>query len=260
MGTAKDHTYLLYDGSFQGLLTAIFEVYEYKFLKAGIVKMKKFQSDAFANVHEVVTDEAKARRVWDGLCKKVSIDGRNNFFKAYLSELPIREQMMLEFVRHVFGSKKSIEGNYALDCVQWLSKTGQQVSRERHRMEAFIRFEKTKDNIFYAGIDPDFNVLPLLIQHFKRRYADQEWIIYDKRRKYGIYYDKNDVKEIALEMQADASYEAGDNTYAEDEKLYQLLWQTYFKNTYISSRRNMKLHLRHVPKRYWKYLTEKQMN
>jgi probable DNA metabolism protein len=134
------------------------------------------------------------------------------------------------------------------------------ISRERHRMEAFIRFEKTKDNIFYAGIDPDFNVLPLLIQHFKRRYADQEWIIYDKRRKYGIYYDKNDVKEIALEMQADASYEAGDNTYAEDEKLYQLLWQTYFKNTYISSRRNMKLHLRHVPKRYWKYLTEKQMN
>ena len=31
----------------------------------------------------------------------------------------------------------------------------------------------------------------------------------------------------------------------------------YFKSTNIKSRKNMKLHLQHVPKRYWKYLTEK---
>ena len=41
------------------------------------------------------------------------------------------------------------------------------------------------------------------------------------------------------------------------EALYDQLWKDYFKSTNIVERRNIKLHLQHVPKRYWKYLTEK---
>jgi DNA polymerase sigma len=33
-------------------------------------------------------------------------------------------------------------------------------------MEAFIRFEQLKD-IYFAKIDPDFDVLTLIIKHFK---------------------------------------------------------------------------------------------
>ena len=39
---------------------------------------------------------------------------------------------------------------------------------------------------------------------------------------------------------------------------YQELWKAYFKSVDIPERRNLKLHLQHVPKRYWKYLVEKQ--
>ena len=38
------------------------------------------------------------------------------------------------------------------------------------------------------------------------------------------------------------------------EKEFQQLWKTYFKSTNIESRQNLKLHLKHVLKRYWKYL------
>lgn len=44
---------------------------------------------------------------------------------------------------------------------------------------------------------------------------------------------------------------------ADAEKDYQELWKTYFKAVDIPERRNMKLHVQHVPKRYWKYLIEK---
>ena len=56
-------------------------------------------------------------------------------------------------------------------------------------MEAFVRFQLTKDGLYYCIIQPDYNVLPLISNHFEKRYADQRWLIYDSRRKYGIYYD-----------------------------------------------------------------------
>ena len=43
------------------------------------------------------------------------------------------------------------------------------------------------------------------------------------------------------------------------EELYQKLWHSYFQSINIEARKNTKLHLQHVPRRYWKYLTEKQV-
>ncbi|MGY0039832.1 DUF4130 domain-containing protein [Pedobacter sp. NJ-S-72] len=45
---------------------------------------------------------------------------------------------------------------------------------------------------------------------------------------------------------------------SEKEGFYAVLWKDYFKSTNIAARKNTKLHIQHVPKRYWKYLTEKQ--
>ncbi len=56
-------------------------------------------------------------------------------------------------------------------------------------MEAFVRFQLIKDGLYYATVQPDYNVLPLILKHFKDRYADQRWLIYDTLRKYGILYD-----------------------------------------------------------------------
>lgn len=79
--------------------------------------------------------------------------------------------------------------NFADEDILKISKICKSVSRERHRMTAFVRFEKMQDDIYFAKIDPDFNVLPLIRKHFKDRYADQKWMIYDLRRHYGLLYD-----------------------------------------------------------------------
>jgi len=125
-------------------------------------------------------------------------------------------------------------------------------------MEAFIRFQLTKDGIFYCGIDPDFNVLPLILNHFKNRYADQQWIIYDLKRQYGLYYNLDEVEEITIELQEGTIKNREQYQFSEQEDLYAKLWKDYFKSTNIVARKNTKLHIKHVPKRYWKYLTEKQ--
>jgi probable DNA metabolism protein len=137
-----------------------------------------------------------------------------------------------------------------------VSEIVRMVRREKHRMEAFIRFQKLKDETFYAAIDPDFNVLPLLIRHFKNRYADQQWIIYDIRRKYGVHYNLHDTQYISLNF-SDVKATNVITAYTADEGLYQDLWKNYFKSVNIPARKNTKLHLMHVPRRYWRHLTEK---
>ena len=44
----------------------------------------------------------------------------------------------------------------------------------------------------------------------------------------------------------------------EREPLFQVLWQAYFDHVNIPERKNLKLHRRHMPLRYWQYLSEKQ--
>jgi hypothetical protein len=44
----------------------------------------------------------------------------------------------------------------------------------------------------------------------------------------------------------------------DDEQLCLTLWQRYYAAVNISSRINPKLHLRQLPRRYWRYLPEKQ--
>ena len=126
-------------------------------------------------------------------------------------------------------------------------------------MEAFIRFQHTADGIFYCGIDPDFNVLPLILTHFKNRYADQKWIIYDIKRQYGLFYDLEKVEEINMDFNAQQNMlRLSAPSLSDKEGLYAVLWKDYFKSANIVARKNTKLHVKHVPKRYWKYLTEKQ--
>lgn len=249
---------LVYDGSFEGWLTAVFEVYEYKFSDPQIRPQQSAQPNTFGKTHTVHTNSAKSDRVWNGLRQKISMRASTQVYQAFLSELPGIEDSLLRYVRYIFDSKTIVETNYSNRHVLMVKQTSQKVHREKHRMEAFVRFQLTKDQLYFAIVQPDFNVLPLIMRHFKDRYADQRWLIYDARRKYGIYYDLDKVETV--EMNFDESTFGGANIsamYDESEPMYQMLWQQYFGSVNIAARKNMKLHLRHMPKRYWKYLPEK---
>jgi probable DNA metabolism protein len=248
-----------YDGSFEGLLTAIFEIYEYKIATPFICVEGNASGSLFGETHHVITDKIKAQRVYKKLQEKLTLNAQRQLYKAFLSETKEVENLLYRYIRYAIDNKQGIENNFIHPDVLQLQQLSRKVDREKHRMEAFVRFQLTKDQLYYAIIQPDFNVLPLIQKHFKERYADQCWLIYDSRRKYGLYYDKNAVTEVQINFEADLNNEAAkQNIYDEDELLYQHLWQQYFSSVNIKARKNMKLHIQHMPKRYWRYLTEKQ--
>jgi len=250
-------TTIIYDGTFEGLLTVVFEIYERKLQQVKIHKEEWRDGALFETVLTVITDQTKATRVLKGLKERLSPEGLKRLYNTHMAEMTDSDKILLGYIRHVFDSEKNIEEDYGNKYVLRLSELTKMIGRERHRMEAFIRFQKLSDGTFYAGIEPDFNVLPLLINHFRDRYTDQKWIIYDLKRKYGIYYDLDKVEYIEVEFSTDGDRSKLPAIYFEDEQLYQHLWKNYFNSVNIPSRKNMKLHLRHIPKRYWKHLTEK---
>ena len=250
---------VVYDGSFKGWLPAVFDVYEYRFNSVQVCKEEQFEQHLFGHVHHTHTDEEKAGRVWRGLQKKLSGTALRELYYAWLSELKGMETHMLLFVQYAFRSPVYIENDYSHPSVLLISQTAKKVHREKHRMEAFVRFQLTTDKLYYAIVEPDFNVLPLISDHFEQRYADQRWMIYDARRRYGIYYDgeKVDMIEVSFEQESLSGKDVS-AIYDEQESLYQHLWKRYFKSVNIASRKNTRLHIQHMPRRYWKYLPEKR--
>lgn len=250
-------TTLLYDASFDGLFTAIFEVFEYRYKDVEIVSRERFhQENIFAGIHEVVTQTDKSERVLKKLEQSIGKKGIHKLLKVFLSEDPEIEKIILSAIKEsVKNPQENILENYADSDIMKISKICKSVDRESHRMTAFVRFEKMQDGIFFAKIDPDFNVLPLIRKHFSDRYQDQKWMIYDLKRNYGIFYDLETSDFFYPEEELDLrNYQ---EKFHNQEKDYQTLWQRYFTKTNITERKNLKLHIQHVPKRYWKYLTEK---
>ena len=247
-----------YDGSWQGFFSAVFEVYEYRINQPAIYIKEVAPASLFGKTLDVNTNEPKAKRVLDKLKQKLTPKAFQQLYKTFLSEQKDVENIMLRYIQYIFSSRALVENNYTNKEVLLLQQLSRKVDREKHRMEAFVRFQLTKDDLYYAIVQPDFNVLPLIVTHFKDRYADQRWLIYDAMRKYGIYYDLHTVTEVQIDFSTDVNNQNELATiYDEKEILYQTLWQQYFSSVNIKARKNMKLHIQHMPKRYWKYLVEK---
>lgn len=251
-------TILKYDGTFEGFLSAVFHFYEYKMNIVSIEKVENTASSFFDKEEEIITDPTKAKRVWNGISKKISNEGKRKLYKVFLSEIPQIENIMLAYIKRALSSEKNIETDFTDHNILTIDKIAKKVSREKHRMDAFVRFRLTQDGIYFATIEPDFNVLPLNEAHFKKRYADQKWIIYDLKRKYGLFYNLENVEMITLEISSNINQKSHSLQYFTIEEMqFQELWGNYFKSSNIASRKNMHLHIKHIPKRYWKYLSEK---
>ncbi|VXC42492.1 DNA metabolism protein [Flavobacterium sp. 9AF] len=249
---------LSYDNTFEGLLTVIFEIYEYKYVDAIIVKTEYNQKSLFGERTIVITNVDKANRVLIKLESLLGKEGIRQLLYAFASEDESVEKIIANVIFYAISCKgKNVLHDYSNNDVLQLSKWVKSVGREKHRMEAFVRFELLKDEIYFAKICPDFDVLPLIINHFKERYQDQKWLIYDERRKYGIFYDLHEVEIVTLPDQ-NKLFQNRDAILHDTEINYQNLWIEYFDHTNIKERKNTKLHLQHVPKRYWRYLTEKR--
>lgn len=252
----------IYDGSYEGLLSCIFMIFKNRVAPVAIDAEANRQFTLLDTATRVTTNDEWAERVMKGIDARAGAQASTLVYKIFLSELPLCEMLAYQVVQAIIHKgDASILENFANPFILKAAQIEKMIHREVHRMHAFVRFQKGRDGLFYAAIDPDFNVLPLIGDHFEKRYADQSWLIFDTRRHYGLYYDQKVMEFVSADDPVFALSPGllQENSFQDEkEKQYQALWENYFHAVNIRERNNTKLHLRHMPRRYWKYLTEKQ--
>lgn len=248
-----------YDKTFEGLLTAIFDAYFRKTFPDRLLTTGEPEPLFVEENHTVLTQPDKAARVWAALEKKLPKLACNMILHVWLSEVPGSDELLFRYLRKIFDSPYNISTNFADPVILEVKQLAHKVSREAEHIRQFVRFQKGGDGTFFAPISPQYNSLPLSIDYFRDRFADQKWLIYDTKRRYGYYYDLKKPMEVTLEDDTHLlDGKLSDDLMAQDEKLFQEMWRSYFKALTIKERINPKLHRQHMPRRFWKYLTEKQ--
>ena len=125
----------IYDKTFDGLLTAVFDAYFRKTFPDELLSEGDALPLFYDELHTVVTDEEKAARVWRGLQKKVSSSALGCLTQSWLSELPEVGILIFRYIRKAIDSPRSIETNFAdpdvLQLAQIWKKVDSFVFRKR---------------------------------------------------------------------------------------------------------------------------------
>jgi probable DNA metabolism protein len=240
----------VYDGSFEGLLTAIYEAYYRKEVPDCIVSEQGLQQDFLAQYTHIVTDPVKSDRVYESVWSKISQEALKNIYYAYLSGDPEAGTIIYRYLRLGWKMGSNVDLNLADDTVFKVMDINRRVEFEVHRLMGFIRFRQVEGGIYYSSVSPDYNVVELLAPHFAERLSDQKWIIHDEKRELAALFNMG--KWIMSEFSAD---DIPDDT--SDEKQYKKLWKEFFNTLAIPSRTNPKLQRQLMPRRYWEHLPEK---
>lgn len=242
--------YYIYDGSFNGLLTAIYDIYYSKKIPQQIIPHGMSHLKLFVDQHEIITDETKATKVYDAIYSKISPEALKNTYYAYLSEHPENGMWIYEYLHLGWGLGAKIDLKLTDERVHRIHKLGHKVKTERHRMLGLVRFQLFKYNIYYAAIEPDHNIVELIAPHFARRMADQNWIIHDLKRNLAAVYNQKEWFSTNFTLKHKLELE-------QEEQYYQKLWKQYYDSIAIPNRLNPKLQKNFMPQRYWKHLVEK---
>ncbi|TDX47894.1 hypothetical protein C7954_10253 [Halanaerobium congolense] len=89
----------VYDGSYQGLLTALYWSFKLKEIPIKIIPESKFKDDLFYQKRKIKTDNEKAEFLSEQIKKYISKKALHNVFRAYLSETKKIELTFRTFVR-----------------------------------------------------------------------------------------------------------------------------------------------------------------
>ncbi|NPV92669.1 MAG: DNA metabolism protein [Firmicutes bacterium] len=240
----------IHDGTFEGLLTAVYHAFRH----GGDCTISRAGAHAPNLLDEPVTVEPSEElfdRVYRGIKRRMGFETLKNVYYLHLSEARGVDALILEYLR--LAAKRGPRVNLAKnqDTILKVDRYVRQVGHEAHRFTGFLRFTRVAPRQFYAAIEPDHNILPLIAGHFTRRFSDQCFIIHDLKRESAALYNLNEV------VMAGMTREQGDRLQQHTcDESFDRLWREFYQAVNIEERRNESLRRQLLPRRYWKHLTE----
>lgn len=238
---------LVYNGTFEGFLSLVYEVYYKKFQVEKI--LKEFPNTLILDdIFTIEYDEKKSIKVLDSLKSKFTQKNFSTILNTFMCDSKEFELDLLHFIMVGFKNQKQLE-NINLSFVQNIQNLQKELFRHNHKMTGFTRFAELEDGLLYAKIDSKFNVVYFLGQHFLKRFNNQRYIIHDIKRQVAFIKENSFVG-----VQNIAEFEIP--KVSVNEEKFSKLWQTFFTSVSIESRKNKKLQRQMIPLLYRTYMNE----
>lgn len=236
------------DGSPECFFTAVFEAWKDE--RAYLFSLPNLQTGLGDTWRDVLTDPIKAQRV---VKKILSIDT----LSAYELDCILRsnheekEQIAFEYIRLLVKSNAPVRQQLSEPSARRAIELKQKVGAETHNLKGFLRFQETKNGVFYAPCAPDHDIVELIMPHFIARFKTVAFIIHDTKRRFaGVYNGK--------EWRLCATPTGAEVYLTDQEDGFARLWKKYYDCIAIPERKNTRQMKSYMPVRYWKFMTEKQ--
>ncbi len=262
-----------YDGTLEGLLSAVFAAYARHEDPTDVAPNGVLQPRLGQMVVDIPTDFDAALRVQRGISRTCGPAAFDAVKTVSLSDDPHAGTVAYRFVRHAMAankppacgtcarhgscggvctrSRRSVLADVAHPAVQPLLRLSRAVYNERHRMMQFLRFEHLEGGLWFARCSPQANVVPLLMDWFSGRFNTQPFVIHDEAHHLAGVYEGSDwylVRTDRLDLPGPAA----------DERAMQDAWKRFYRTIAVESRYNPELRRQFMPKRLWKNITELQ--
>ena len=238
---------LLYDGTFEGFLSLVYEVY-YKKLKPTKIYKTLPNEILFEEILEINSSKESGIKVLNAIKTKFPKEILEKILNIFMCDSKEFEMALLEYIVIGFKDSKQLY-NINNSCVFYLNNLEKELFRVTHKLTGFIRFEELEDKTLYAKIESKFNVVYFLGRHFLKRFNNQNFIIHDINRKLAFVKIQNDysIKEVSF---------FDEPNYSSNEEKFQKLWKSFFSGVTINERTNLKLQTQMVPLLYRTYMSE----
>ncbi|NID17571.1 UdgX family uracil-DNA binding protein [Luteibacter yeojuensis] len=136
------------------------------------------------------------------------------------------------------------------DDVAWAHACARQVSRDMHKMKAFVRFREVRhdeETVYVAWFEPEHDIVARVAPFFVRRFTGMRWSLLTPSRS--AHWDGATLVVGPGAERADAP--SGDAL--ED------LWRTYYASIFNPARLKVDAMRREMPVKYWKNLPEARL-
>lgn len=280
-----DEVAYAYDGTLEGLLSAIFASYANREVPTDVAPAARLQPRLGQRVAVIETNPEHAARVLTGVRRVGGWQAVLALKRAACSDEPDAGTAALRFVRYAMDEqkrrncstcrKKNCKGrggagpcprqrgrafsDITHPAVERLFQISRSIGQECEHMRQFVRFTHLAgegQSLWFSRCNPKASVVPLIMGHFVERMSDVPFIIYDEVHEVAGVYDGGDWYLVNTAGNGDLQSALPDATA--DEALFAEAWRTFYRSVSIDARYNPELRRHFMPKRFWKNLTELQ--
>ena len=257
----------VYDGSLEGMLSAIFAAYERHEDPSDLIREGELQPRLDQHLSFIPTDSGHAVRVQKGIARTCGAGAFSALRAAAVSDEEDAASCAYRFVRYAMGEGRrycqgcSRAGRCAGTCtrgimadiahprVEPMVRIARAVANECERMRQFVRFNRMENDVWFARCNPKGSVVPLVMDWFAARFNTQAFVIYDEVHQLAGIFDGKRwylAKTDGLDLPG----------FAQGDEMIERAWKRFYEVLAIDVRYNPELRRSFMPKRFWRNLPE----